>query len=153
VSSFGFGGTNAHIVLEQAPTADAPEPDAVPPVATLVVSGKSTERMAEMATTLADWMVGTGAQVPLADVAHTLNHHRTHHPIFGTVCAADRAAAVAGRCSGRSAIAASIAAPNCGPMRSGQRCASAMRVSRITRIGDGGGASPQAAWCSVAPSA
>lgn len=96
VSSFGFGGTNAHIVLEQAPTADAPELDAVPPVATLVVSGKSTERMAEMATTLADWMVGTGAQVPLADVAHTLNHHRTHHPIFGTVCAADRAAAVVG---------------------------------------------------------
>ena len=96
VSSFGFGGTNAHIVLEQAPEMSEPEPAKISPVSTLVVSGKSAERMAEMATTLADWMTAAGAQVPLADIAHTLNHHRTHHPIFGTVCATDRDEAVAG---------------------------------------------------------
>jgi acyl transferase domain-containing protein len=56
-----------------------------------VITGKSPERMAEMATALADWMTGVGASVPLADVAHALNHHRTHHAVFGTVCAADRA--------------------------------------------------------------
>ena len=33
--------------------------------------GQDPERMAEMATMLADWMAGAGAQVPLADVAHT----------------------------------------------------------------------------------
>ena len=96
VSSFGFGGTNAHIVLEQAPEMSEPEPAKISPVSTLVVSGKSTERMAEMATTLVDWMTAAGAEVPLADIAHTLNHHRTHHPIFGTVCATDRDEAVAG---------------------------------------------------------
>ena len=96
VSSFGFGGTNAHIVLEQAPEMSVPEPAMIPPVTTLVVSGKSIERMAEMATTLADWMTEAGAHVPLADVAHTLNHHRTHHAAFGTVCAADREEAVVG---------------------------------------------------------
>lgn len=96
VSSFGFGGTNAHIVLEQAPEMSVPEPAVIPAVTTLVVSGKSTERMAEMATTLADWMTEAGAHVPLADVAHTLNHHRTHHGTFGTVCAADREEAVVG---------------------------------------------------------
>ena len=28
---------------------------------------------------LADWMDGEGADVALADVAHTVNHHRTRH--------------------------------------------------------------------------
>ena len=37
-----------------------------------------------------------GAGVALADVAHTLNHHRTRHARFATVCARDRAQAVAG---------------------------------------------------------
>ena len=97
VSSFGFGGTNAHVVLEQGPEACAVEPPAaVPAVTTLVVTGKNADRMAEMATMLADWMTDAGAQVPLADVAHTLDHHRAHQATFGTVCAADRAEAIAG---------------------------------------------------------
>ena len=48
----------------------------VPVVATLVVSGKSAARVASWAAVLADWMEGAGAAVALADVAHTLNHHR-----------------------------------------------------------------------------
>ncbi|OBC10289.1 hypothetical protein A5784_37190 [Mycobacterium sp. 852013-50091_SCH5140682] len=34
-------------------------------------------------------MTGPGAEVRLADVAHTLNHHRTHHRTFATICARD----------------------------------------------------------------
>ncbi|UQX09688.1 type I polyketide synthase [Candidatus Mycobacterium methanotrophicum] len=95
VSSFGVSGTNAHVVLEQAP---ATEPVAAPPepVTTLVVSGKTRARVASTAAMLADWMTADGAGVSLADVAHTLNHHRTHHKVFATVCARDRAQAVAG---------------------------------------------------------
>src|SRR5262249_38109141 len=44
----------------------------------------------------AEWMAGAGAGVGLADVAHTLNHHRARHPRFATVCARDRAQAIAG---------------------------------------------------------
>ena len=94
VSSFGFGGTNAHAVIEQAP-ASIPvirEPD--PAVTTLVVSGKTPERIASIAGTLAEWMAEAGAGVRLPDVAHTLNHHREHHAQFATVCARDRAQAV-----------------------------------------------------------
>ncbi|MBV9638645.1 MAG: acyltransferase domain-containing protein [Mycobacteriaceae bacterium] len=96
VSSFGVSGTNAHVVIEQAPT-PAPvvwEPD--PAVVTLVVSGKTPERIASMASVLAEWMAGAGAGVGLADVAHTLNHHRARHARFATVCARDRAQAIAG---------------------------------------------------------
>ncbi|MGE2716624.1 SDR family NAD(P)-dependent oxidoreductase [Mycolicibacterium litorale] len=96
VSSFGFGGTNAHVVLEQAPDAVAVEPDAAAPVSTLVVSGKSVERIAATAAALAEWMSGPGAGVAPADVAHTLNHHRGRQQLFATVCARDGVDAVAG---------------------------------------------------------
>jgi len=96
VSSFGVSGTNAHVVIEQAPSPKPAvwEPD--PVVSTLVVSGKSVQRIASAAAGLAAWMSGAGAGVGLADVAHTLNHHRARHQKFATVCARDGGQAVAG---------------------------------------------------------
>ncbi|WP_460353306.1 beta-ketoacyl synthase N-terminal-like domain-containing protein [Mycobacterium sp. ZZG] len=96
ISSFGFGGTNAHVVIEQPPvSAPAPAGESGA-VTTLVVSGRSPERIASQAATLAEWMAGQGADVPLAEVAHTLNHHRTQHNKFATVAARDRDQAIAG---------------------------------------------------------
>ncbi|SOX53027.1 KR domain-containing protein [Mycobacterium ahvazicum] len=96
VSSFGVSGTNAHVVIEQAPSSALAPQDPPPAVSTLVLSGKSAQRVAATASVLADWMDGPGADVPLADVAHTLNHHRARHPKFATVAAVDRDQAVAG---------------------------------------------------------
>ena len=97
VSSFGLGGTNAHVVLEQGPDrTPLSAAGASPAVSTLVVSGKTPERVASMASVLADWIDGDGAGVPVADVAHTLNHHRARHAKFATVCARDRSQAVVG---------------------------------------------------------
>uniref|UniRef100_UPI000A4DE02F type I polyketide synthase n=2 Tax=Mycobacterium interjectum TaxID=33895 RepID=UPI000A4DE02F len=96
VSSFGVSGTNAHVVIEQAPETCAVPRAAAPVVSTLVVSGKTRQRVAATASALADWMEGPGAEVPLADVAHTLNHHRARQPRFATVAAIDRCQAVAG---------------------------------------------------------
>jgi phthiocerol/phenolphthiocerol synthesis type-I polyketide synthase B len=96
VSSFGFGGTNAHVVIEQGPDSVITEqqPDSV--VSTLIVSGSTSDRIASTAEALAEWMAGAGADVGLEDVAHTLNHHRSRHGKFATVCARDRAHAIAG---------------------------------------------------------
>jgi len=45
---------------------------------------------------LADWIEGAGAVVPLADIAHTLNHHRARYGTFAAAVASDRDQAVAG---------------------------------------------------------
>ena len=107
VSSFGVSGTNAHVVVEQAPVAEPVGVQPVPVVSTLVVSGKTAARVAATAGMLAEWMAGEGAGVPLADVAHTINHHRTRHKTFAAVCARDHAQAVVGL----QALAAGDAAP------------------------------------------
>jgi phthiocerol/phenolphthiocerol synthesis type-I polyketide synthase A len=97
VSSFGFGGTNAHLVIEQGQeVSGTPERGVDPPTSTLVVAGKTPQRVAATAGVLAEWMEGPGADVALADVAHTVNHHRSRQAKFGTVVARDRAQAVAG---------------------------------------------------------
>ena len=114
VSSFGVSGTNAHIVVEQAPVAEAVAAQPDPVVTTLVISGKTPERIAPMAAVLAEWMTGAGADVALADVAHTLNHHRTRYKNVATVCARDRAQAVAGLAAlaaGESAVGVVAAQP------------------------------------------
>ena len=94
VSSFGMGGTNAHVVLEQGPTPH-PQAAAGPAVTTLVVSGKTPQRVAAAAGVLADWLAGPGAAVPLGDVAATLNH-RSRFNTVATVSARDTAEATAG---------------------------------------------------------
>ncbi|HYB36144.1 MAG TPA: beta-ketoacyl synthase N-terminal-like domain-containing protein [Mycobacterium sp.] len=119
VSSFGFGGTNAHVVLEQGPD-PVPITMAGSAVTRLVVSGKTAERVASTAGMLADWMEGEGAGVALADVAHTVNHHRARHAKFATVAALDREQAVAGlRALAAGCSEPGVVGPHEGPCRPG----------------------------------
>src|ERR1700730_2660540 len=95
VSSFGVSGTNAHIVIEQAPTPEPVAGQPEPVISTLVISGKTPVRIAPIAAMLADWIDGEGADVALADIAHTVNNYRGRYRSFGTVSAGDHAQAVA----------------------------------------------------------
>ena len=70
--------------------------DSASPVTTLTISGKTEQRIASWATALADWMAGQGAEVPLADIAHTVNLYRSRHNKIATVSARDRTEVVAG---------------------------------------------------------
>ncbi|WP_415848832.1 type I polyketide synthase, partial [Tsukamurella ocularis] len=122
VSSFGVSGTNAHVVLEEAPAADpaaapAPEPgDAT--VHRIIVSGKSIGRVEAAAANLADWLAGPGATVPLADVADEIAHRRPRFPRIATVVASDHDGAV----QGLRALAAGRPAPGVvAPQRGGRR--------------------------------
>ncbi|MEU5446032.1 type I polyketide synthase, partial [Streptomyces griseofuscus] len=87
VSSFGISGTNAHIIVEEAPKPD-PEPDPVPeaPAADretgpypILLSGRGEEALRAQAERLAAHLERPGAD-PLPDVSFTLATRRTAFP-------------------------------------------------------------------------
>ncbi|MFE0176326.1 SDR family NAD(P)-dependent oxidoreductase [Streptomyces sp. NPDC059002] len=88
VSSFGISGTNAHIVIEQAPT-EAPvsaEPaDTAAPLLPILLSGATPEALAAQAERLK-----SVADRPLADLAHSLATGRADLAHRGAVIARDR---------------------------------------------------------------
>jgi phthiocerol/phenolphthiocerol synthesis type-I polyketide synthase E len=74
VSSFGMGGTNAHVVMEQAPAA-APSPAPSRPLQLLVLSARTETALDAAAQRLAAHLDAHPEQ-PLADVAWTLQQGR-----------------------------------------------------------------------------
>jgi acyl transferase domain-containing protein/NADPH:quinone reductase-like Zn-dependent oxidoreductase/acyl carrier protein len=80
VSSFGFTGTNAHVLIEEAPTrAVTPEPDAAahPDVNVLALSARSPEALVALAQRYDDWLAAH-PDVELADVCLTAGTGRSH---------------------------------------------------------------------------
>jgi len=75
VSSFGVGGTNAHVVVEEAPPPVAP--GAHRPVELLLLSAKSEAALDRASAQLATYLGGPGEH-DLADVAYTLQARRVH---------------------------------------------------------------------------
>ena len=92
VSAFGVGGTNAHVVLEEAPEAAPSGPGR--PKELLVISARTPEALESACARLAAWL-GEHKDVPLADVAHTLQTGRAGFPHrrYLTAGSAEQAAA------------------------------------------------------------
>ncbi|MFJ8039160.1 type I polyketide synthase [Kitasatospora sp. NPDC096147] len=69
ISSFGVSGTNAHVIIEQAPEeAAAPERGATPPVLPFAVSARTPQALREQAGLVAELLEGAEP----VDVAHSL---------------------------------------------------------------------------------
>jgi len=97
VSSFGISGTNAHVVLEQAPAVEVSEERAelALPVLPWVISGRTDTAVREQAARLAAF-VEDDAELSLADVGLSLAVSRAAFERRAVVVGADRAELLAG---------------------------------------------------------
>lgn len=75
VSSFGFSGTNAHVVLEEAPAPETPTPMPEPRTEILCLSAKSDGTLRDLAARF-EHHLSSHPQLDLADVCHTANTGR-----------------------------------------------------------------------------
>ncbi|MEV4836946.1 SDR family NAD(P)-dependent oxidoreductase [Nonomuraea sp. NPDC049486] len=117
VSSFGIGGTNAHVVVEQAPP--APLPTARPrPAHLLQLSARTPAALDAAVRRLAGHL--EDREVSLADVAHTLRTGRKQHKHRAAVVAADPADAVAALRDSRRVTKAKAGTPRVAWLFSGQ---------------------------------
>src|SRR5437660_2240229 len=92
VNSFGLGGTNAHVVLEEMPQPDASDPGREWKL--LPLAARSREALRTMALRLADYL-GEHDEFDLADVAYTLQVGRTPFLTRQTLVCRDREEAIA----------------------------------------------------------
>ncbi|MFC3450209.1 SDR family NAD(P)-dependent oxidoreductase [Amycolatopsis speibonae] len=101
VSSFGISGTNAHVVLEQAPAEAEPEPSQSLPVVPLLLSGRTPEALAAQASRLStvEHSVDTGFSL-----ATTRTHHAHRAVVVGEPGAGLRTLASGEPASGRLAF-------------------------------------------------
>lgn len=88
INSFGFGGTNAHVVVEPAPVSPLRSQALERPAHPIVVSGRSEQALVDNLTRLAA-ALGEHDDASLADIAHTLAAGREHHDRRVAFMAAD----------------------------------------------------------------
>ncbi|MEV1085803.1 beta-ketoacyl synthase N-terminal-like domain-containing protein, partial [Streptomyces sp. NPDC050211] len=89
VSAFGMGGTNAHLVLEQAPHTQPAPAAPRPPVLPVVVSGRTPQALHDQAAQLSAH-IEHAPHLDLLDTAFTLAASRTVFGHRAVVLAADR---------------------------------------------------------------
>ncbi len=91
VSSFGISGTNAHLILQQAPaagaespTVSAAEPVSPPPLRLWPVSARTPAALTAQADRLREHLI-SHPNLELTDLAYSLASTRTHHSYRATI--------------------------------------------------------------------
>jgi acyl transferase domain-containing protein/D-arabinose 1-dehydrogenase-like Zn-dependent alcohol dehydrogenase/acyl carrier protein len=94
VSSFGVSGTNAHVIVEEAP-AEPPAAPAADRIVPLVLSGHTERSIAAQAEALAAWL-RDNPDVSLVDTAHTLAFGRARLDVRAAVVGGERERVLSG---------------------------------------------------------
>ncbi|MEV7008659.1 type I polyketide synthase [Streptosporangium sp. NPDC051022] len=95
VSSFGLSGTNAHVIIEQAPEAPKPDLPSVRGVVPWTISGRSAQALRAQAERLLEY-VEERPELDVLDVGYSLVTSRSALEHRATVVAADRQEALNG---------------------------------------------------------
>jgi acyl transferase domain-containing protein/acyl carrier protein len=77
VSSFGVGGTNVHVILEEAPSVESLPSDVERPIHILTLSAKNKEALQEHVTRFAAYITHS-PDASVEDICYSANSGRTH---------------------------------------------------------------------------
>ncbi|MBV9389924.1 MAG: amino acid adenylation domain-containing protein, partial [Chroococcidiopsidaceae cyanobacterium CP_BM_ER_R8_30] len=77
ISAFSFGGTNSHVILEEAPVISQVAGDIERPLHLLTLSARSEKALKEVAQRYQDFL-GSHLEASLADICFTANTGRSH---------------------------------------------------------------------------
>jgi polyketide synthase PksN len=89
VSSFGFSGTNAHVVIEDSPRQEAKRLGPGLPYYLIPVSAKSQEAFDRKIHDLTEWLEENEGSCFIGDIAHTLLVGRSHFSLRGAFIVRD----------------------------------------------------------------
>jgi malonyl CoA-acyl carrier protein transacylase len=92
ISSFGFSGTNAHVIVEEAPPSVLPEKNVERPAHLLVLSAKSQEALDQLVRSYVPYLEQEGPS--FAEICHTASTGRSHFPYRLGLLASNTAAAI-----------------------------------------------------------
>ncbi|MBD3314912.1 MAG: SDR family NAD(P)-dependent oxidoreductase, partial [Chitinivibrionales bacterium] len=81
LSSFGFSGTNVHVVVEESCQTNIKHPKHARPSWLIPISAKTETALRRKLRSLVEWLERDGTRYTLADIAYTLAVGRTHFPL------------------------------------------------------------------------
>lgn len=95
INSFGYGGANAHVILERAPQPirEAPDSETATASRLFILSANNQSSLKSMLEAHADW-IEQNSQASLADISYTLCHRRSALP-WRFTCVADKSTSLA----------------------------------------------------------
>jgi acyl-CoA synthetase (AMP-forming)/AMP-acid ligase II/3-oxoacyl-(acyl-carrier-protein) synthase/acyl carrier protein len=89
ISSFGFGGTNAHLILSEAPRHTPCNPRTAHLASVVAISARSSSALRKLSAAYASF-VASHPDLSLEDFAFTTNTGRTHFTCRAAIVASDR---------------------------------------------------------------
>jgi acyl transferase domain-containing protein/acyl carrier protein/NAD(P)-dependent dehydrogenase (short-subunit alcohol dehydrogenase family)/ubiquinone/menaquinone biosynthesis C-methylase UbiE len=99
ISSFGFSGTNAHLVVEEPPAVESTPAVSGRAAQVCVLSARSEAALRRRAADLCAWLAAQPGGAPLTDIAYTLLCRRNHFPLRAAWPARDLAELARGAAS------------------------------------------------------